>query len=220
MERILKERELIEKRIKIERYRRLNKFVRPGQILFAGSSLMEQFPIDELIMDLQLDYTIYNRGIGGFTTQEMLEVMEVCVYDLRPAYIYLNIGTNDMNGPDYEEAALIERYRQIINGIHEHLPDAKLTLLAYYPVNPSSAPNLHMAEIYKWRTNERIALANKAVEKLAEETGSGFVNVNKSITNEKGELRAEYTIDGMHMYGDGYYAVLAELLPYLPESIR
>ena len=220
MERILKERELIEKRIKIERYRRLNKFVRPGQILFAGSSLMEQFPIDELIMDRKLDYTIYNRGIGGFTTQEMLEVMDVCVYDLRPAYIYLNIGTNDMNGPDYEEAALIERYRQIINGIHEHLPDAKLTLLAYYPVNPSAAPNIHMAEIYKWRTNERIALANKAVEKLAEETGSGFVNVNKSITNEKGELRAEYTIDGMHMYGDGYYAVLAELLPYLPKSIR
>ena len=220
MERILKERELIEKRIKIERYRRLNKFVRPGQILFAGSSLMEQFPIDELIMDLQLDYTIYNRGIGGFTTQEMLDAMDVCVYDLKPAYIYLNIGTNDMNGPDYEEAALIERYRQIINGIHEHLPDAKLTLLAYYPVNPSAAPNIHMAEIYKWRTNERIALANKAVEKLAEEIGSGFVNVNKSITNEKGELRAEYTIDGMHMYGDGYYAVLAELLPYLPKSIR
>jgi len=38
-----------EKEDKVERYRRLNRFVRKGQIVFAGSSLMEQFPIYELL---------------------------------------------------------------------------------------------------------------------------------------------------------------------------
>lgn len=215
---IIMERFAEEKRDKVERYRHLNKLVRPHQILFAGSSLMEQFPIYELMLDLQLPYTIYNRGIGGYTTQELLETMDVCIYDLEPDYIYLNIGTNDLNGADYSEEELIARYRRIIEGIYEHLPDVKLTLLAYYPVNPEATPPVpFMQEVFKWRTNERITSANRAVEKLAAETGSAFVDLNEGITDENGRLKAEYTIEGMHMYGDGYVPVLKALLTYLPK---
>ena len=35
-----------EKQQKLERFRRLNRYVRKGQIVFAGSSLMEQFPAE------------------------------------------------------------------------------------------------------------------------------------------------------------------------------
>ncbi len=38
---------------KIERFRYLNESAKKGQILFTGSSLMEQFPIHELLMDLR-----------------------------------------------------------------------------------------------------------------------------------------------------------------------
>ena len=206
-----------EKKDKVERYRHLNRFVRPHQILFAGSSLMEQFPIYELMLDMDLPYTIYNRGIGGYTTQELLDTMDICIYDLKPDHIYLNIGTNDLNGPDYKEEEMIGRYREIIKGIYDNLPDVKLTLLAYYPVNPGKANNPYMQETFKWRTNERIAQANQAVERLAAETGSGFINLNEGITDENGELKAEYTIEGMHMYADGYVPVLKALIPYLPK---
>ena len=206
-----------EKREKLERYRRLNAFVRPYQILFAGSSLMEQFPIGELLLDLKLPYTIYNRGIGGYTTQELLDSMDICIYDLLPDTIYLNIGTNDMNGPDYSESKLIGRYRSIIEGIYAHLPDVKLYLLAYYPVNPSAATDPGMQEVLTWRTNDRIFSANAAVEKLAGETGASFIDLNAGITDRNGELKAEYTIDGMHMYADGYMQVLKAMLLYLPQ---
>ena len=56
---------------RVMRFRYLNEFVKPGQILFAGSSLMEQFPIQEFVADFDLPLTIYNRGVGGFTTSEM-----------------------------------------------------------------------------------------------------------------------------------------------------
>ena len=205
-----------EKKDKVERYRHLNTLIRPHQILFAGSSLMEQFPIYELMLDMELPYTIYNRGIGGYTTTELLDTMDVCIYDLKPDHIYLNIGTNDLNGPDYSEEGLIERYRQIISGIYSHLPDVKLNLLAYYPVNPSAAQNPYMEETFRHRTNERIASANRAVEKLAAETGSVFIDLNEGITDADGNLRIEFTIDGMHMYGEGYVPVLKALLPHLP----
>ena len=84
---------------RVMRFRYLNEFVKPGQILFAGSSLMEQFPIQEFVADFDLPLTIYNRGVGGFTTSEMLACMQDCVYALRPAYIFINIGTNDLNDP-------------------------------------------------------------------------------------------------------------------------
>ena len=42
---------------------------------------------------------IYNRGVGGFVIDQMLEALEPCVLALAPRYLFLNIGTNDMNGP-------------------------------------------------------------------------------------------------------------------------
>ena len=75
-----------EKTLKLVRYDYLNRTVVPGQILFAGSSLMEQFPVHEFQLGAGLSSLIYNRGIGGFTTAEMLEHMETCVYALRPGF--------------------------------------------------------------------------------------------------------------------------------------
>lgn len=45
-----------EKAEKIRRIRHLNPYVQKGQIVFAGSSLMEQFPIYEFLQDFQLPY--------------------------------------------------------------------------------------------------------------------------------------------------------------------
>lgn len=217
--RIFEERSRAEKQEKAERYRRLNRFVRPHQILFAGSSLMEQFPIYELLLDQQLPYTIYNRGIGGITTFELLENMDVCIYDLQPDYLYINIGTNDLNLPDYTEKGLIDRYRQILQGVKTHLPECRIFLLAYYPVNPAAAKgNPWAEEALKIRSNERINSANRAVQRLAEEMGAAFLDLNGGIRDENGCLKAEYTIEGMHMYGDGYVPVLEKLLPWLPEQ--
>ena len=67
-ERIIRGHLQKEKAGKLERMRRLNRFARKGQIVFAGSSLMEQFPINEFLLDYGLPYVISNRGIGGYTT--------------------------------------------------------------------------------------------------------------------------------------------------------
>ena len=214
--RIFGERMQAEKLDKVERYRRLNTMARPHQILFAGSSLMEQFPIYELLLDRQLPYTIYNRGIGGFTTQEMLEHMGPCVYDLQPDHIFINIGTNDLNAADYTAAGLISRYRAILNGIRENVPQARLYLLAYYPVNPAAAEkNPFIKKVLEQRTNARIREANLAVKRLADEFRAEYLDLNAGITDQDGNLKAEYTIEGMHMYGTGYGPVLDALIPVL-----
>ena len=218
MDRLYAEHSAREKAEKLERFRRLNPFVKPGQILFVGSSLMEQFPIYQFMQDFDLPCTIYNRGVGGFTTPELLENMEVCVYALKPAHIFINIGTNDLNGPEYSQEELMERYAQILRGIREHLPKAGLFLLAYYPVNTAVGSRIHyIKELLQYRTNARIKAANDAVRALAERFGARFLDLNEPLYDERGELKAEYTIEGMHMYANGYRPILEQLLPLLKE---
>lgn len=205
----------IEKQTKLERFRRLNQYARKGQIVFAGSSLMEQFPINEFLMDFELPFTIYNRGVGGFTTEEMADALDECIFALEPAHLFLNIGTNDLNGPDYDEAAMLGRYEGIIKRVKEKLPQVRLYLLAYYPVNPDACDVPFMREVFTHRTNARILSASEGVKGLAEKYGAQFLDLNAGLYDSEGRLKAEYTIEGMHMYADGYKQVLDLLLPVL-----
>ena len=216
-EAFFRERQRQEKEDKLARFRHLNPFVRKGQIVFAGSSLMEQFPIYEFLLDFQLPYTIYNRGVGGFTTDEFYAALENCVFALEPAHLFLNIGTNDLNGPEYRLSRLLDNYEKILQAIRGRLPATRLYLMAYYPVNPAVATIPHMQEIFRHRTNARIREASEGVRALAARYGAQFLDCNAGLTDGEGNLKAEYTIEGMHMYANGYKPVLDALLPVLQE---
>ncbi len=206
-----------EKQDKLCRFRHLNAYVRKGQILFAGSSLMEQFPIYEFLLDFQLPYTIYNRGVGGFTTDEFYEALEDCVFALEPAHLFLNIGTNDLNAPEDPMDHLMANYEKILQAIRQRLPQTRLYLMAYYPVNPTVDTVPRMQEIFRHRTNERIRQASERVRQLAQRYGARFLDCNGGLTDDQGNLKREYTIEGMHMYANGYKPVLDALLPVLKE---
>lgn len=208
-----------EKALKLERFRRLNPLAKKGQILFCGSSLMEQFPIHELLWEAGSPLVIYNRGVGGFTTAEMAQALEPCVFQLEPRHIFINIGTNDLNGPDYALEGLMARYQGILDQIKSRLPEARLHLLAYYPVNEKiGLANPNMAEVFRHRTNARIAQANQGVQALAEKNAAGFHDFNACITDSEGNMKAQYTIEGMHMYPDGYRQIFQAMLPILEQA--
>lgn len=198
---------------KLDRFRILNQEARKGEILFTGSSLMEQFPIHELMMNDGMDLVIYNRGIGGFTTRDMMEHMEEMVFGTEPSRIFINIGTNDMNAPDFSQDRLLENYEAILRQIQERLPAAEINVMAYYPVNEvDKVPDGPWGKtLFVNRTNRTIDRLNQALEKLAEKLGCRFINVNKGLTDENGRLKKEYTIEGVHMYANGYRVVLDNL---------
>ena len=81
---------------KIERYKKLNERVVPGQIVCAGSSLMEMFPVEELAKEKKLNVIIYNRGVGGFVTDELLENIDTCILNLKPSKMFINKGYNSV----------------------------------------------------------------------------------------------------------------------------
>lgn len=207
-----------DKEMKIMRYREENKNVKYGQTVFTGSSLMEMFPINKLLAEHNDSTIIYNRGIGGFVSRELLEVVDVCATDLKPSKIFINIGTNDLSDSRIPISELMENYDKIISEIEAKLPEAIIYLMAYYPVNYEAAAE-NMKECLKIRNNEKIRTANAEVKKLAEKHGQRYIDINKNLMDEQGRLKAEYTIEGLHINEDGYRAVYDDIMVYVKEPI-
>ena len=209
---------LTDKEMKVERYREANKTARHGEVVFTGSSLMEMFPITKIIEEKGINVTVYNRGIGGFVTKELLEVLDVCVLDLKPRRLFINIGTNDLSNPGISIGEMIGTYDQIISRIEDSLPNIEIYFMAYYPINYDAASE-DMKECLRIRTNEKINLANAEVEKLAKRHSQRYIDVNANLKDELGRLKAEYTIEGMHIYEDGYRAIFEDVLKYVLEPV-
>ena len=211
-----------ERQAKINRFRILNQTVKKGETLFTGSSLMEQFPINELAQNFDVKTVIYNRGIGGYTTDDMLAHMDEQIFGVGPSRIFINIGTNDIGMPinTFEEnlSHMLTNYREILTQIKNRLPEAEVFLMAYYPVNENAAGEdapEYLKYMFKNRTNENILTANTEVEKLAAEFGYHYIDVNDGLRGEDGRLKKEFTIEGIHMYANGYCVVLENMRKYL-----
>lgn len=204
------------KQEKIARYEKLNEQAQRGQVLFVGSSLMEMFPVEKLFREREIPITVYNRGIGGFVIAELERALDVCVLDLAPRRIFINIGTNDLNEASLTMEELVRRYERVLDRIAERLPSAEIYLMAYYPINQEAATE-EMKPCLRVRTNARICEANAAVQQMAKRRGLRYIDVNDALKDEQGRLKAEYTIEGMHIREEGYRAILDDLIPYVLE---
>ncbi|WP_276353093.1 GDSL-type esterase/lipase family protein [Cohnella caldifontis] len=208
-----------EKKEKARKYKILNQLARKGQTVLVGSSLMEFFPIHELMQTLGHSSCIYNRGIAGYVTTELLASMEECIFELEPSKIFINIGTNDISAPDYRVERLLANYDEILTRIAERLPECRVFVMAYYPVNAKAVfpfvDRAAMEEVFRRRTNEAIREANEAIERLASKHGYPFIDVNEGLVDSEGNLNEEFAIDGIHMFANGYAVILRNLLEYL-----
>lgn len=202
----------------VEKYRQLNKSAKRGQILFVGSSLMEHFPINEILMSRGVSKVIYNRGISGYTIPELLESMEEQIFELEPATIFINIGTNDISIPDETRDKFEADYREVLSQIKDRLPEAKVFVMAYYPVNLKVAERVQAwpeaATAAKLRL-ERLDEANQVAKSLADEFGYEFINVNDGLFGEDGQTLEKYSTDGIHMWPEAYEVIFENMKKYI-----
>lgn len=200
-----------EKKYLVTAYKAQNLTVEKGQILFTGSSLMENFPVDKWVSEIEGAPVCYNRGIGGYTTGDFLKVLDIAIFDLEPSKIYINIGTNDLANPDLSLEMIINNYQIILNQIKEKLPKTEVVILAYYPGNFQAAAD-YMKEVLSVRTNEKIGEANRLLEELALKNSYRFLNINEPLMDSKSRLKAEYTTEGLHINEAGYRSIFPLIL--------
>ena len=202
----------------VEKYRQLNGSAQKGQILFVGSSLMEHFPINEILMSRGLSTVIYNRGISGYTIPELLESMDEQIFDLEPSVIFINIGTNDISRSEETAEGFEADYRNVLSQIKERLPKTKVYVMAYYPVNVELAKKVVAwpeAPLAAELRLQRLDKANAIAESLAKEMGYEFINVNDGLAGVDGQTRKEYSTDGIHLWPKAYEIVFDNMSKYI-----
>lgn len=199
-------------RDKLRKYRELNAVASKGQTVCAGSSLMENFPVNELLMNLGSTKKVYNRGMSAFTIAQYDEVLDI-VLDLEPSRLFINIGSNDLSIPGDTIGNMIAGYRALIRRIQAALPRCAITMMAFYPCRPDDGGFQMEGRVP--RTMEIINRANERVMELAEELGCTYLDCNAPLLDEEGFLKKEYMTDPIHFSPAGYVEVLRILEPYL-----
>lgn len=116
----------------------------------------------------------------------------------------------------YTYKSAYEQLRKIVTTIEKALPCIKIYLMAYYPVNYEAAAD-DMKECLKIRTNEKITAANSEVQKLAERHGQRYIDINDKLKDDLGRLKAEYTIEGLHINESGYRMIFDDIMKYVKE---
>ena len=201
---LLKEQEKIQ-----TKYRHLNQVsVVEPDILFIGDSIVEYYPLQELFGTSK---TIVNRGIRGYQTGLLLENLDAHLYGGAVDKIVLLIGTNDI-GKDVPLNDALNNLEATIQSIVRDYPLTEMKLLSILPVNEGEE---YKQTVYI-RTNEKIRNWNHAYQELASAYMQvDFVSVFDSLIDQEGQLKKEYTTDGLHLSVTGYQVLTKALKDYL-----
>ena len=201
---LLKEQEKIQ-----TKYRELNQVsVIEPDIIFIGDSIVEYYPLQELFGTAK---TIVNRGIRGYQTKLLLEKLDAHLYGDAVDQIVLLIGTNDI-GKDTPINEALDNLERVIQSIARDYPLSQIKLLSILPVNEGEK---YKQTVYI-RTNEKIREWNQAYEALVSAYMQvDFVPIYDSLTDSEGQLKKDYTTDGLHLSVAGYQALSEALKEYL-----
>ena len=186
-------------------YRKLNQapLKEPG-LIFLGDSIVEYFPIHEL---LQSPKYMVNRGVRGYRTDLLQTHLDAHVFGTELDQIFLLIGTNDI-GKEIPQKETLDNVEAVLQAIMRDFPLTKINLISVLPVSQE--------ERYKQkvsiRSNKKIQDLNQAYQELAKAYHQvSYVDVYSSLLDEVGQLAEAYTTDGLHLSVAGY-RILAQAL--------
>ncbi|WP_081462710.1 SGNH/GDSL hydrolase family protein [Trichormus azollae] len=165
--------------------------------ILAGDSLSLWFPPDLLPEDRNW----LNQGISGETSDGLLKRLDLFDHT-QPESILVMIGINDLiRGVSDEE--ILTNQRRIIRYLRRNHPQTEIIVQSILP---------HGGEEARWEGREKLlAIPNRRIQKLNEELqriatqqNVQYINLHPLFTNKQGDLRREFTTDGLHLNPQGY----------------
>lgn len=200
------EQEIIKLNSRLERLERYT--YNKESIVFLGDSITSRCDLDKYFPN----YNVYNSGIAGNMTKDILDNMENRVFVYNPTKVFILIGTNDLVYSGLDNGGIKNNIEEIINKIYEKNSNTKIYLESIYPVN-----NLLNKEIVETRTNDNIKNLNNKIEKICDNNKCTYINMYDNLTDKNGNIKRIYTVDGLHLNKIGYKVVASKLTKYLNE---
>ncbi len=124
-----------------------------------------------------------------------------CAATAQPEYLVITLGLNGISILD--ETQFKEYYTGLVQAIQAASPNTRIICQSIYPVIDAKTTD----DI----KNEKIKAANGWILDVATQTGTCYLNTYDQLTDDSGNLAAQYIdddSDGIHMNANGYNAIL------------
>lgn len=154
----------------MEKYRELNSITEAGGIVLFGSNTFASLPVGELTQAFRITEPIYNRSIRDVRIDQIESYLKVCLYDLNPRKIFVNMGDTDILDENVDADNFISKYEWLLYMIH-----TKTQATIYIVPIVSDSPAAH-------RINQRL-------KALASQTGCKYIDVSGVLESRRPTLR-------------------------------
>ena len=177
--------------------------------LFLGDSITDFYDLDKYFND----YKVVNSGISGNQTSDIYKDIKKRAYVYNPSTIFLLIGTNDLEH-DVSNEDIIKNIKNIIKSLNENLPNATVYLESIYPINNEKDSKINHNSVGK-RKNKDIVLINSELKQYCNDKNCTYLDMYSLLEDKDGNLKLEYTKEGLHMSDEGYEVITKELKKYM-----
>jgi lysophospholipase L1-like esterase len=158
-------------------------------VVVIGDSVVEAADLPASICG----HAVVNAGIGGATIGYFVRNAALLLRDVKPSLIVLAVGINDASSGGLADR--IEPFREAYRATLESLPDVPIAVATITPIGSRAPSDLWDAAL--------VDRFNVVIRQLAK--GRSLVDLNKALIGN-------FTIDGIHLSGDGYKLWNAEIV--------
>jgi lysophospholipase L1-like esterase len=188
----------------LKRYREADAALAPAaakekRVVFLGDSITDYWKLGDYFPGKP--YVVFNRGIDGQSTPQMLVRFRQDVIDLHPNALVVLAGTNDVAGvtgatrnedieANYASMAELARLHHI-----------GVVFASLLPVNNYTDD---ARESFALRPRERILALNTWLKEYCAKNGLVSLDYFSAMVDDKGMLKRELSDEGLHPNAAGY----------------
>ncbi|GAX36602.1 SGNH/GDSL hydrolase family protein [Nodularia sp. NIES-3585] len=165
--------------------------------ILTGDSLTLWFP-PELLPE---DRNWLNQAISGESSHGLLKRLNL--FDsTQPEVIFVMIGINDLIR-GVSDQVILNNQRRIMAYLRQQHPQAQIVVQSILPHGDEAATWEGRDKLLKI-PNSRIRQLNQQLQNTAAKVGVKYLDLYPLFTNQQGNLRNEFTTDGLHLNPTGY----------------
>jgi len=161
--------------------------------VLVGDSLTLWFPPE----GLPSDSLWLNQGMSGENTNLILKRLSALA-STKPSNIYVMAGINDLK-QGASDREILNNLTLIVRRLHQNHPQAQVVMQSILPTR--------RAEM----SNERIRHLNEQILAMAQREGAGYLDLYSLFSDTDGNLREDFTTDGIHLTALGYQVWQSEI---------
>ena len=154
----------------METYRELNSITEAGGVVLFGSNTFASLPVGELTQAFRITEPVYNRSIRDVRIDQIENYLKVCLYDLNPRKIFVNMGDVDVHDENVDIDNFISKYEWLLYMIHTKT-QASIYIVPIVSDSPAA-----------FKINQRL-------KALASQTGCKYIDVSGVSEAKRPTLR-------------------------------